>query len=122
MDSMLHVSAAVIMDKGRIFAAQKKAGGWEFPGGKQEEGEDALQTAVREIQEEFGTTIEAERLLFTIEHKDLVMDCVLCHIVDGGLEPREHLSTKWLSLDELEALDWLPADRIVAARLPAVLG
>jgi 8-oxo-dGTP diphosphatase len=38
------------------------------------------------------------------------MDCFWCTIKEGELILKEHEAAKWLAKDELETVDWLPAD------------
>ena len=38
------------------------------------------------------------------------MHCYLCHVESGHLELKEHEAAKWLNKDELENVNWLPAD------------
>lgn len=112
------VVAAVIRKDDKIFATQRGYGefkdGWEFPGGKIEEGETPEQALVREIKEELDTDISVGELIDTIEFDypnfHLSMDCFWCEIVQGGLELKEHEAAKWLTKDELYGVDWLPAD------------
>ncbi len=102
----------------RIFSTQRGYGdfkdGWEFPGGKIEEGETPEHAIVREIKEELDTEIEVEKYLDTIEYDypefHLSMDCFLCSIISGELNLKEHEAARWLSKDELDSVDWLPAD------------
>ena len=117
----IRVVAAVIRDRNRIFATQRGYGeykdGWEFPGGKIEPGETSEQALVREIKEELETSVRVENLIETIEFDypkfHLSMDCYWCSIIDGDLVLREHEAAKWLTYDELDSVDWLPADRIL---------
>ena len=114
----IKVVAAIIIDNGKVFATQRGYGefkdGWEFPGGKIEEGETAREAIVREIREELDTEIQVEELLDTVEYDypkfHLSMDCFWCEIMPGGLELKEHEAAKWLSKEELYSVDWLPAD------------
>jgi len=102
----------------KIFSTQRGYGdfkdGWEFPGGKIEEGETPEHAIVREIKEELDTTIEVDKYLDTIEYNypefHLSMDCFLCNIISGELNLKEHEAAKWLSKEELDSVDWLPAD------------
>ena len=54
-----------------IFATQRGYGdlkdGWEFPGGKIEDGETPEEAIVREIKEELDTLIKVEKYVDTIE-------------------------------------------------------
>ncbi|MCQ2298823.1 MAG: (deoxy)nucleoside triphosphate pyrophosphohydrolase [Bacteroidales bacterium] len=114
-----NVVAAVIQDKnGRFFCTQRGYGEfkgyWEFPGGKIEEGETPEDALVREIREELDSEVEVGKLIHTIEWDyptfHLSMRCYLCKVVSGDLCLKEHLSALWLSADELETIEWLPAD------------
>ena len=94
----VRVVAAVIRKDDKIFATQRGYGefkdGWEFPGGKIEEGETPEQALIREIKEELDTDIRVGDLIDTIEYDysnfHLSMDCFWCDIVKGGLELKEH--------------------------------
>ena len=114
----IRVSAAIIVDGDRILATERGYGDfkdlWEFPGGKREEGESGEAAAVREIREELGALIAIERPLCTVEHDypdfHLTMDCYLAHVAEGHLTLTEHSDARWLSINELDTLAWLPAD------------
>ena len=118
MKKKLDVVAAVIFHEGRIFATQRGYGdfkdGWEFPGGKIQEGENPEQALEREIQEELDTRIQVGALAGTVECEypdfHLSMRCYWCRVVTGRPVLKEHEAARWLSREELETVDWLPAD------------
>lgn len=122
----IEVVAAIIHDdQDRIFATQRGYGDykdwWEFPGGKMEAGETPEEALKREIWEELETRIVVERLVETVEWDypqfHLTMHCYLCHVESGHLELKEHEAAKWLHKDELESVNWLPADQELVRKL-----
>ena len=115
----IKVVAAIIRDGDRIFATQRGYGEykdeWEFPGGKVELGETPQEALVREIKEELDAEIIVGDLLTTVEYDyptfHLSMDCFWATLAEGSkLKLLEHEAAKWLSLDELDVVEWLPAD------------
>ncbi len=114
----IRVVAAVIKDGDRIFATQRGygefKGGWEFPGGKIEEGETPQEALAREIREELDTVIEVGELIHTVEYDypgfHLSMDCFRCSIVSGTPVLKEAEDARWLTADTIDSVDWLPAD------------
>ena len=119
------VVAAIIVDKDRILATQRGYGefkdGWEFPGGKIEEGEEPEEAIVREIQEELDTEIEVLKFLDTVEYDypkfHLSMDCFICRVKAGKLILKEHEDAKWLTRETLDSVEWLPADRVLISKI-----
>ena len=114
----IRVAAAIIQRPGEILTAQRGygefKGGWEFPGGKLEPGETAAEACVREIQEELHVAIGNLNFLCTVEHDydtfHLSMDCFTCSITSGTIHDSEHENLRWLGINDLWSVDWLPAD------------
>lgn len=114
----IHVVAAIIRDQDRIFATQRGYGDWkdywEFPGGKIEAGETAEDALRREIREELDTDITVGEKLASIEYDypafHLSMECFMSEVQQGELVLKEHEAARWLGKNELDSLNWLPAD------------
>ena len=115
----IEVVAAIIYDsEGRIFATQRGYGDykdwWEFPGGKMEAGETPEEALKREIQEELSTEISVDEFLCTVEYDypvfHITMHCYLCSLLTESLHLNEHEAARWLTKDELDSVQWLPAD------------
>ena len=114
----IEVVAAILHQNGRYLATQRGYGEfegmWEFPGGKIEPGEIQEDALKREIQEELGVEIIIEKQLCTTEYDypsfHLSMNCFLCSISSGKIELREHKSARWLTTEQMNTLEWLPAD------------
>ena len=118
----IKVAAAVICDsmieKKQIFATARGygefKGQWEFPGGKIEVGETKEEALVREIKEELDTVICVGEKLDCVEYDyptfHLSMECYWAELASGDFVLKEHKAAKWLSKDELDSVEWLPAD------------
>ena len=125
----IEVVAAVIRRGDKIFATQRGYGDfkarWEFPGGKMEPGETPQEALEREIREELCAEIEIDSYIDTVEWDypafHLSLHCFMCSLRSEALHLNEHEAARWLSANEMEALDWLPADRDLLPKLIAEL-
>ena len=110
----------------RVLAARRRGhlergGGWELPGGKCDPGESLASAAVREIREELGCDVRVTGRLAGAQQirPGLTLEVVVAELEPaegpagtGSGEPRplEHDALRWLAADELDTVEWLPAD------------
>ena len=114
----INVVAALIRDGKRVFATARGYGNykgwWEFPGGKVEPGESPEDALVREIREELDSEISIDEYISTIEYDypefHLSMRCYWCNLISGDLVLKEAEDAKWLDVDTIDSVKWLPAD------------
>lgn len=125
----INVVAAIIRSGDRVLATQRGYGAykdwWEFPGGKIETDETPEEALAREIREELKTVILVGSYLDTIEFDypefHLSMKCFWATITHGEPVLLEHEAARWLTRDELDDVNWLPADRSLLERIKAAL-
>lgn len=114
----LNVVAAIIHKDDKILATKRGYGEfinqWEFPGGKIEENETKEEALIREIKEELNVEIEITNFALDLEYQYptfyLKMSCFDCIIKSGTPKLLEHNDARWLSKDELDDVNWIPAD------------
>jgi mutator protein MutT len=126
----VHVVAAAVIDAAnRVLIAQRPpgkhlAGGWEFPGGKLEPGEERRAGLARELNEELGIRIGSPRPLMRVRHayptREILLDMWVVRSFSGEPRGLDGQALRWCPQDGLPAADLLPADKpiIAALRLP----
>ena len=86
-----------------------------------EAGETPEEALKREIWEELETRIDVEKFVQTMEWDypqfHLTMHCYLCLVKSGHLELKEHEAARWLNKNDLESVNWLPADWEIVRKL-----
>ena len=123
MKKHLEVCGAILMKNGKVLAAQRNAGKyeyvsykWEFPGGKLEDGENADEALNRELIEEMDVHISVEDMepFYVVEHEypdfTMRMHCFICNMHDPSVNLKEHVDMKWCTMNDIMDLDWAPAD------------
>ncbi len=114
----LKVVAAIIHNENKILATKRGYGEfinqWEFPGGKIEAEETRENALKREIKEELNVEIKINNFALELEYQyptfHLKMFTYDCEITEGVLELIEHNDARWLSKEELDDVNWIPAD------------
>ena len=122
MKTLNVVGAVITNNEGQILVAQRpysevsyKSYKWEFPGGKVEENESPEEALRREIREELDCEIIVGNKLGELDYLypdfKLKMDLFRCVLKEGNLpKALEHNQIKWISLEEMDSLDWIEAD------------
>lgn len=122
----INVVGAVIVRDERVLCAQRGpkgslAGLWEFPGGKIEPGDTAREALIREIDEELLCEVVVGDEVTTTTHDydfgRVTLTTFWCEL--GGGEPAltEHAKVCWLAPEDLDQLDWAPADMPAVAMI-----
>ncbi|WP_066630350.1 (deoxy)nucleoside triphosphate pyrophosphohydrolase [Labilibacter marinus] len=115
----IDVVCAIIKHQNKILVAKRSknmphAGFWEFPGGKIEPNETAQQSLIREIKEELGCQIDIVKPLplfpYQYPDKEVVLHPFICHLKNSLPRVIEHEEIEWFKLEEINDLQWLPAD------------
>lgn len=126
MNKTIEVVAALIVRGDRFLACQRPADKaralqWEFPGGKIEPGESGPQALVRECREELGVTVRVLEPFMDVTHDypELTVHLTLyvCETIDGDPVRLEHNDIRFITVDEMDALDFCPADRVFCAEI-----
>lgn len=127
----VHVVGAAIVRGGRCLVTRRSARAsmplaWEFPGGKVEPGEPPRDALRRELAEELGIDAEVGELLGEgdgrVGEALIHLEVYACRWVGGELELREHHELGWFLAEELDGLDWPPADLPIVPAVKAYVG
>lgn len=123
---MTEVVAALIWRGDRFLACQRpahKARGllWEFVGGKVEPGESKEQALVRECREELAITVAPRDVFMEVNHEypDMTVHLTLFNASITAGEPQmlEHNALRWITVDEIDELEFCPADTQILQQL-----
>jgi 8-oxo-dGTP diphosphatase len=121
-----HVTAGLIWKEGRLLVSRRArgkhlAGFWEFPGGKQEPGEDLTQCLARELKEELGIEVRVDAPLLTVDHeyekKRISLHLFCCTWVRGEPATLQCEEIRWVAWEDLSGLLFPPPDREAVERL-----
>ncbi|MDN5819108.1 MAG: (deoxy)nucleoside triphosphate pyrophosphohydrolase [Yaniella sp.] len=119
MKKEISVVGAVVVDNGKILSAQRSEsmslpGMWEFPGGKIESEETPRAALVREMQEELLCTVDiGDQVASTRYEYDfgfVTLTTFYATLIDGEPQLTEHSEIRWIDADDLDSVEWAPAD------------
>ena len=123
---MTDVVAALIWEGDRFLACQRpahKARGllWEFVGGKVEPGETLEEALIRECREELDITVAPRDVFMEVIHEypDLKVRLTLFNaaIAQGTPKALEHHDIRWITVREIDGLEFCPADEEILKKL-----
>tara|TARA_R100000908_G_scaffold59878_2_gene36860 strand:+ start:117378 stop:118391 length:1014 start_codon:yes stop_codon:yes gene_type:complete len=96
-------------------------GMWEFPGGKQKDGESIQKTIERELEEELGVEVKAYKELMNLKHAyshfSITMHAWFCTLISGEPKPKESQEVRWVSRDQLQEFPFPKANKVLTERL-----
>lgn len=127
---MIEVVCGIIRDeRGRLLVGLRPqgrhlAGLWEFPGGKIDPGETPENALMRELREELGVEVVVglalEPVSWHYESGWIRLLPYACEMRAGELFLTSHERITWVGLDELDGLDWAPADVPILKQIRAL--
>lgn len=125
--NMIYVVVGVVVNaKNEVLVTQRPAdksykGYWEFPGGKRENNETPYQTLVRELKEELNVDVLSgqswHQLEYTYPDKTVFLDIWMVNRFSGKLQGMENQAFQWVTLDKLEEVDFLPANKTILRKV-----
>ncbi|GAB7068878.1 NUDIX domain-containing protein [Mycobacterium hodleri] len=127
MPNQIVVAGALIVGPNLLVAQRDRppelAGLWELPGGKAAPGESDAAALARELDEELGVQVSVGARLGAdvVLDESTILRAFLVTQTGGSVSARDHRALRWVTAAELDALDWVPADRAWLADLAAVL-
>jgi 8-oxo-dGTP diphosphatase len=125
----VEVVAAIIKYRDKILCVQRGQNKldyisekFEFPGGKIEKGETKIESLKRELIEELNfIPTKIDDLFLTVVHNypdfELTMHSFICYSETDIIQLNEHIYSEWLTINDLDTLDWAEADLPIVHKL-----
>lgn len=113
----------ICLRSGKVLLVRKKGGKWNFPGGTIEAGENPVQAAARELEEETRLRCVGLLQLCTLEVGNVVHHVFTTHCDDftDAIADNEIAACKWVKREQLSADLLTPtAAALMTRRLPAL--
>lgn len=124
-----HIAAALIWHQNKLLIARRPEWGllgglWEFPGGKQEDGESLQETAAREATEELGIVINVKELFTVVKHQythfTITLHVFNSEYIDGNPQPLGCIDYRWVEVNELSRFAFPRANGKVIEKLTSL--
>lgn len=127
MSDQIVVAGALISGSLLLVAQRARppelSGLWELPGGKVAAGESDAAALARELREELGVDVTVGPRIGADVALNATTTLRAYRVTQtgGALHPNDHRALRWVGADELDALEWVPADRAWVGELTSAL-
>lgn len=121
-----HIGVGIIEKDGQLLIAKRKetqmlGGLWEFPGGKQKEGESLEETVRREIFEETCLEVKVADHLMSVNHAythfKITLHAYLCEYLGGTPQPKTSDEIRWVPRTEIQTYPFPKANGVILENL-----
>lgn len=121
-----HIGVGIIKAEDEVLIALRPedamlGGLWEFPGGKQKDGETITETVVRELKEELGVDVAISKPFMKLDHAyshfKVTLHAYICDLEDGVPVPKTSQQLQWVSVNELDRFPFPKANKKLTEKL-----
>ncbi|MCB1050786.1 MAG: 8-oxo-dGTP diphosphatase MutT [Acidobacteria bacterium] len=122
----IDVAVGIVEKAGYILIARRlqsshMGGFWEFPGGKIQQGESAVQTVLRELVEECALKVETLGEIchygYAFEDRYIQFTFIACRWLEGEAKPHAAQEIRWVPVQDLGQFPFPPANALILEKL-----